>query len=503
MTTHSRPAPPASPDIAVAQAGTGAEATGPDTPLVLDLDGSLIRCDLLHETALAYVRRNPLRIFVLARWLLEGRAAVKRKLAERVSVDVDFLPVNEELAAFATEAKANGRTVVLATAADVFLASAIARRFPFIDKVVASDGVTNIKGAAKADKLAELYPDGFAYAGDSAADLAVWRRAKSVVIVEARGSVERDARQAGPVEAVFPRKSVARAFAKAARPHQWAKNALVFAPLILGGHLADPAAWVNALIAFVAISILASTTYLLNDLFDLPEDRLHWSKRHRPLASGRLPVLYAIAALPVGFLLSFGLGALIGAIAVVILLAYLLLTVAYSMSLKRQPILDAFTLAVLFTLRLGLGITAAQVVVSPWLLVFSMFLFSSLSFAKRHTEIERMATLGERKVAGRGYLSSDGPLILAMGVSSGLAAVMIMVLYLINDAFQAGLYQNSVWLWAFPPVLFLWIGRIWLLCQRGELNDDPVAFAVRDRASVALGAVMAAAFLAAWFGLGA
>ncbi len=472
-------------------------------PLVLDLDRSLIRCDILHETAVAFLRRNPLGLFSLARWLMQGRAVLKRKLAEQVEVDVEHLPVNEELAAFARAEKEKGRTVVLATASDLVVATAIAKRFPFIDRVVASDGVTNLKGKVKAETLAELYPDGFAYAGDSAADLAVWKKAKGIVLVETSGRVAREASRLGPVEASFPRASIGKALRKSARLHQWAKNALVFAPLVLGGQFANPVAWVNAALAFVAIGVLASTTYLLNDLFDLPDDRKHWSKRERPRASGRLPISVAVAALPIGFGLSFALAALVGSAAVAVLAVYLVVTVAYSMHLKRQPIVDAFTLAVLFTLRLGLGVVAAQVVVSPWLMVFSMFLFASLSFAKRHTEIERMANLGEMRVAGRGYLSSDGPLILSMGVASGLGAVMIMVLYLINDAFPGGLYANPVWLWAFPPILFRWIGRIWLLCQRGELNDDPVAFAVRDRTSIFLGAGIAAAFLAGWYGIGA
>jgi 4-hydroxybenzoate polyprenyltransferase len=461
-----------------AHAGTAARiddiaASEASLPLVLDLDHSLIRCDILHEAALAYLRRNPLGLFSLARWLLQGRAALKRKLAEHVTLDVESLPVNEELAAYAVAAKDKGRTVVLATASDTVFATQIAERFPFIDSVVASDGVTNMKGKVKAAALAEAYPDGFAYAGDSATDLAVWDKASS---------------------------SVTKALRKSARLHQWAKNTLVFAPLFLGGQIANPVAWTNATLAFLAIGVLASTTYLLNDLFDLPDDRKHWSKRDRPLASGRLPIFVAVAALPIGFAASFALAALVGPAVVGLLAAYLVVTVAYSMSLKRQPIVDAFTLAVLFTLRLGLGVAAAQVVLSEWLLVFSMFLFASLSFAKRHTEIERMAMRGEDRVAGRGYLSTDGPLILTLGVASGLGAVMIMVLYLINDAFKAGFYADPVWLWAFPPILFLWIGRIWLLCQRGELHDDPVAFAVRDRTSILLGAAMGMAFVGAAVG---
>jgi len=207
-----------------------------------------------------------------------------------------------------------------------------------------------------------------------------------------------------------------------------------------------------------------------------------------------------VAALPVGFVVSFALAAMVNLAVVGLLAIYLVVTVAYSMSLKRQPIVDAFTLAVLFTLRLGLGVAAAQVVLSEWLLVFSMFLFASLSFAKRHTEVERVATRGETRVSGRGYLSTDGPLIMAMGVATGTGAVMIMVLYLINDAFKAGFYADPAWLWAFPPILFLWIGRIWLLCQRGELHDDPVAFAVRDRVSITLGGIMGLAFIGAAIG---
>ena len=490
------------PDPAAPDPGADDRAVAP-LPLVLDLDHTLIRCDALQEMAVVYVRRNPLGVFRLVQWLAGGRANLKRRLAERVELDVETLPVNEELAAFAAAENDKGRPVVLATAADETYARQVADRFPFINTVIASDGVTNMKGATKADVLRARYPGGFTYAGDSAADLPVWQKAGGIILASASPAIERKAERLGPVEARFARPSRLRAFIKSARPHQWAKNTLVFVPLILGGKVGDPGAWIAAALAFAALSLLASTTYLLNDLFDLADDRRHWSKRARPLASGRLPILYAVVALPAGFLVSFILGVLAGPATLALLAAYLAITIAYSVALKRQPILDAFSLAVLFTLRLGIGVAAAQVAVSPWLMVFSMFLFTSLSFAKRHTEVERMATRGEHRVAGRGYLSTDGPLIIAMGVASGLGAVLIMVLYLINDAFTAGLYQNAVWLWAFPPVLFLWIGRVWLLCHRGELHDDPVAFAVRDRPSLMLGGLMGLAFLAAWFGIGA
>ncbi|WP_246479343.1 UbiA family prenyltransferase [Kaustia mangrovi] len=472
-----------------------------ETPLVLDLDRSLIRADMLHEMALTYIRRNPLRVLHLVGWALKGRAILKRKLAERVRIDVEGLPVNEELAAYAADEHGRGRKVVLATATDMFLAQRIAQRFAFIDEVVASDGVVNLKGRHKADRLSRLYPDGFAYAGDSRADLAVWPHSDGIILVEPSRATERAARRISEPELTFPRTGRLKALLKAVRPHQWAKNALVFVPLVLAGRAGEPEAWVGAGLAFLALGLLASATYLLNDLWDLPEDRRHWSKRDRPLASGRMSVAEAAVLIPLGLLASFAVAA-IGGIGVVAMIAlYLAVTLAYSLSLKRQPILDALTLATLFTIRLGLGIVATGVAVSPWLMVFSMFLFVSLSFAKRHTEIARMASQGKADVAGRGYRVGDGPLVLAMGVASGLGAVLIMVQYLLNDAFNAAFYGTPLWLWAFPPVLFLWVSRIWLLCHRGELNDDPVAFAVRDRVSIALGAAMVLAFLAAWAGV--
>lgn len=472
-----------------------------EPPLVLDLDGSLIRADILHETALAYIRENVLAIFHLIAWAMKGRAFLKRRLAERVRVDVDLLPVNEELAAYAARESERGRKVVLATATDTFLANRIAHRFPFIDEVVASDGVINLKGGRKADALAGRFPDGFAYAGDCRADLAVWRRAEGIVLVETGRRTESAARRIAAPERVFPRTGRGESIIRAARPHQWAKNALVFVPLVLAGRAGDPEAWMSAGLAFLSLGLLASTTYLLNDLWDLPEDRRHWSKRDRPLASGRMKLAEAAFLAPLGLAASFALAAFVGPAVVAMLALYLALTLAYSMSLKRQPIVDALTLATLFTIRLGLGIVATGVAASPWLMVFSMFLFASLSFAKRHTEIERMAARGETRVAGRGYRAGDGPLVLAMGVAAGLGAVLIMVLYLLNDAFSASFYGNPLWLWAFPPILFLWVSRVWLLCHRGELNDDPVAFAVRDRASLALGATIMLAFIAAWAGM--
>jgi 4-hydroxybenzoate polyprenyltransferase len=476
-----------------------------DVPLVLDLDKTLLRTDLLQEQALAFVKENPLRVFLLVYWLLRGRAHLKRQLALLAEVDVHRLPVNDALAAYAEAEHAKGRLIVLATAADFLIASAVAQRFGFIARVIASNGKANLKGEAKAKVLAEAFPHGFAYAGDSRADLHVWTRATRAILVETSRGVTRRAQKLADVEASFPRRSSLRPVLKAARLHQWAKNTLVFVPLVLSGKMLEMDAWLSAGLAFLALGILASTTYLVNDLWDIEDDRRHWSKRNRPLASGRMSIKAAVIAVPAGLALSFLIGALSGPPSVVaVLFAYLALTLGYSFAFKRKPVLDAFVLAVLFTLRLVLGIVAVGAVASPWLLVFSMFLFASLSFAKRQTEVQRSLEQGKdigQKIAGRGYFAADLPFILGMGIASGMASVLIMVLYLTDDALTAAFYGNSVWLWAIPPALFLWLSRIWMICQRGELHDDPVAFAIRDPKSLVICSFVGVAFVMAWAGV--
>lgn len=467
-------------------------------PLAVDVDGTLLRGDLLAESALAYLRGNPLRIFALLGWLMSGKAVLKRRLAEKVTLDVDALPVNEDLVAFVEAERAKGRDIHLATASDALAAARFAGRFGFVDGVIASDGVSNLKGEAKAAALRERFPGGFAYAGDASADLAVWRAADETVVVAAKPSTLAAAKAIRPPLAVFPRPSAGlKTVAKAARLHQWAKNALVAVPLVLGGKASDPEAWATVAAGFLLLGLLASCTYVLNDLWDIDDDRRHWSKKNRPFASGRLPIVAGLVAAPIGIVVALAGALAIGPSTFLAFFAYLALTLAYSLRVKRIMVLDAFTLASLFTLRLVVGITLAGVPVSPWLLVFSMFLFASLSIAKRHTEILRMIEAGKLETAGRGYLASDGPVLIALGVGSGVSAVLVMVLYLIEEAFSAGFYARPEALWMFPCALFVWIGRIWTISGRGELNDDPVVFAIRDKASLLLGASMGAAFLVA------
>lgn len=317
--------------------------------------------------------------------------------------------------------------------------------------------------------------------------------------MNADGTRDRTALKAATLEAaIIERKGLALPLLKSLRLHQWAKNFLIFVPLVLAGKFQSSEAWTACILGFLAFGFLASATYLINDLKDIPFDRLHWSKCARPLANGDLPMAAALAAAGAGAAISLAIAAGIDRGAVLILGIYAVLTLSYSMSLKRVPMLDVFIIAAMFTLRLVLGIHLAKVAASPWLLVFSMFVFLSLSLGKRYTEVGRALTLGRERIAGRGYLAKDGPLLFGLGLSTGVGAVLITILYLLNEAFAAGFYKSPLLLWAMPGVLFLWLGRYWLLAGRDMLHDDPLEYAVKDRVSLGLGAAMAAIFVGAW-----
>jgi 4-hydroxybenzoate polyprenyltransferase len=471
--------------------------TSDKVPLVVDWDGALLRSNLRQESVLQLVRRDPAALFEILPRLVRGRAAFGQFIAARGTLDLAGVPVRDDFVAWAQREHAAGRRIVLA-AADPSVAEKMAARFSFVDEVVAPDREDDGAGRTQADVLCRRFPQGYVYAGRSVADLEVWRRASDIVLVDASASTERQARALREPLAVFRRDPLTfTTMRRAVRAHQWVKNALVFVPLLLGGKFYDAAAWSHAFLGFLALSVLASSTYLINDLWDLGDDRRHWSKRGRPLAAGQLSIGAALVVAGAGLALSFALIAWAGAAAAAMLALYLAVAMAYSFRLKREPILDALTLAGLFTIRLGLGVAASGVRFSPWLFVFSMFVFASLSLAKRCTEITRMVQQNEVQPFGRGYKPSDEPLVLAMGIAAMFGATLIMIIYLISDAFPAGFYSHPAFLWVFPFVLFMWLARVWLLCHRGALQDDPVAFALKDPISLGYGTLVMVAFVAA------
>lgn len=466
-------------------------------PLVVDLDGTLLKVDTLHEGFVLLVCRRPLQALA-ALWLLltKGRAAMKAKISTFDVLDIETLPVREDLARWLGEQADAGRELHLVTAADHSVAQRIAARVGIFVTAVGSDGTDNLKGPKKADYLTATFPRGFSYAGDSAADLEVWKHCTGIVLVNASRSVERRAENLGrPVEARFERNGGRlRAFLKQCRLHQWSKNALVFLPILLAHHFTDVEAWVNSALAFFGLSIAASATYIINDLFDLSADRVHATKRNRPLASGNMSILLAAVVVPAMFIAGFALAFAVGWQAAVVLGAYLVLTLAYSIRLKRVPLLDTAVIGMLFTLRIVLGNVAAHLLPSPWLLAFSVTLFFSLAMAKRQSEIAKKSQVtGSERIAGRGYEPGDVMLTLVYGITSGVASLVVLMLYTTNGIATV-LYRNPAWLWAIPLLVYLWQMRVWLLAHRGALNDDPIVFALKDRWSLLLGAGCAVAF---------
>jgi 4-hydroxybenzoate polyprenyltransferase/phosphoserine phosphatase len=465
---------------------------------VVDLDGTLILTDSLHEQIAAALFSRPRSFFQTVPHLLRGRASVKAALSNEIDLSVARLPLYEDLVVWLQEEVTKGREIHICSAAHQSIVDGIASRIGIFKTAVGSDTI-NLKGEAKADYLAKRFPCGFVYVGDSFSDLAVWRVASGVVLANAGSVVSKAARGLGkPVEAEFPGPKLTLSDSiKALRVHHWSKNALIFVPLILGHLWTNSSAVADTLLGLICLLLVTSGTYLVNDIADLDADRLHWSKRARAIASGKLSIAagfaIAAAALVTGLIGAFILSS---AFALTIV-AYLVLTLGYSFGLKRVPILDTFIIGTLFTTRLVMGIALLHQSFSEWLLAFSMFFFFSLAMAKRHTEIVRAGASLMSNLAGRGYRTDDAPLTLILGVSSSIASLLILILFIVEEVQKRNLYAYPKALWGMPVILALWVGRIWLLSHRGEMKDDPVSFALRDKVSLCLGLAVVTDFILA------
>lgn len=455
-------------------------------PLCVDLDGTLIRTDLLWESALRLIAGNPLYLFALPFWLLRGRACLKSEIARRVELNAGSLPYHEEFLEFLREEHARGRRLVLATASNHLLAECVAAHLGLFAEVIGSDHTTNLRGSAKAACLVKRFGQrGFDYAGNSAADQPVWREARQALVV---GGSHRLVHQLSQEPAdrrvfVFERHPL-RAWVRLLRPHQWAKNLIVFAPLLTAHQLDKAPLLREAALAFAAFSLCASGLYVLNDLLDIEADRQHTNKRHRPFATGDLPVPLGLALAPVLLAGAVAVAAVLPWGFMCVLLAYLGLNAAYSLGIKRVVLLDVFCLAALYTIRLVGGHEATHVAYSAWLLVFSMFLFLSLALVKRFQELHTYNS----HARGRDYGPDDIGLITSLGTSSGYLAVLVLALYVNSEQVRV-LYRQPLLLLLVCPLLLYWISRMWLLAHRGKLHDDPVLFAVRDRVSYLVGAL--------------
>jgi 4-hydroxybenzoate polyprenyltransferase/phosphoserine phosphatase len=462
-------------------------------PLCVDLDGTLVKSDTLVDSLLALARTRPLRVFGLARRLLDGKAAFKSYVAEQVQLDVAHLPYNRKLLAFLVEESARGRPLYLATGADARLAARVAEHLGIFTCVLGSDGAINLTGNRKLDSLRSRLGAGeFDYVGNDTPDLPLLERAAEPLVANPSRRLRRKLKERGirPARTFEERSRPLGALEQAMRPHQWTKNLLIFLPLLLA-HVVSARRLLTALLAFCCFSLAASASYIVNDLLDIEADRHHALKRLRPFASGDLPALIGICAAGLFMLLALAGARLLPLAFLGWLLLYLASATAYSLYLKRIELVDVLVLSGLYTVRLLAGSAATRSHISPWLAGFSVFLFFSLAIVKRCAELENLRSSGSPPRNGRGYLVADLNQLRSFGTSSAFAAVVVFALY-ISSQEVVMLYRRPEVLWLIMPLMILWLCRVWLLASRGNLNEDPLVFALTDRMSLLIGAASVA-----------
>lgn len=455
-------------------------------PLVIDLDGTLLQSDLLAESFLGLLKQSFFSVLKVPVWLTSGKAAFKAKIAQIVDLDISVLPFNKEILEWLRQEKATGRKLILSTASNEKYANQVAEYLGIFDEVHASDMYYNLTSTHKRDRCVELYGEhGFDYAGNSMADISVWRASARAIVVHPGPGVLGRAQNVADIQRVFE-KSEKQIYAcvKALRIHQWLKNFLIFMPLLAGHFFLDSSLLIKAILAFFSFSFCASSVYLLNDMLDLEDDRHHHTKCQRPFASGTLSLSSGVLLVPFLLVVAFLIALILPRPFLVILSAYYLLTLSYALWFKRQVILDVIALAMLYTMRILAGSAALSVDNSFWMLVFSMFIFLSLAVIKRYIELRYLRKNGIIKnVRGRGYRTEDLELLASLGGASGYVAILVLALYINTDHVKA-LYKLPELLWLACPLLLYWISRAWIIAHRGEMHDDPVVFAMKDKLSL-------------------
>jgi 4-hydroxybenzoate polyprenyltransferase len=452
--------------------------------LYVDLDGTVIKTDLLFESILLLLKKNIFQTLLIPIWLLKGRANLKHQLSKRVHIPVELLPLNTEFHDYLKEEVERGRNIVLISASSQLPVRQVSDHLGLFIDAMGSDEDHNLKSKNKVTRILQLDPaGGFAYAGNSKADIAVWSEASEVILVNCKRSLAKNLQHGREsIQHFDAPQSTLKKFWQAIRPHQWLKNALIFLPLILSHQLNQPNLLLQACVAFLSFSCVASSVYLLNDMLDLNSDRQHQSKSRRPFASGELSLVYGYLGAPLLLILGFLIALWLPTEFVFVLLTYWLMTTLYSLLLKSLFLIDVLTLASLYTWRIIAGSAAISVVTTYYLLAFSFFLFLGLAMVKRYTEFLNLQNQGKSTIEGRGYGVENLQTLATIGGGSSLIAVAVFAFY-INAPATTELYSSPLLLWAICPLLLYLLWRIWALARRAELDEDPVLFALTDRRS--------------------
>ena len=466
--------------------------------MCVDLDGTLVRTDVLVESWFVLLKRNPLFAALAPLWLVHGKARLKHEIAQRADLEIQSLPYNMPFLDYLYDQHRQGRQLVLTTATNEKYANQVAQHFGIFESVMASDEQTNLSGEKKHRLLVQRFGvGGFDYAGNARSDLRVFPSARRAILVEPEPGVERVTKQVTEVVDVFRSDFTApRAYLRALRPHQWLKNLLVFVPIAAAHRLGVPGLLEQAFLALVAFSLCASSVYLLNDLIDLQADRKHARKRQRPFASGAASVKVGLMLIPSLLMVSAVIAVWLSPAFLAVLAVYYVLTLSYSLWLKGKVMVDVLLLAALYTIRILAGAVAVSVTPSFWLLAFSMFLFLSLAMVKRYAELLDVMKTGSESAEGRGYQVVDLATVQTLGAAVGYCAVLVLALYMNSDDVRAN-YVHPEAIWLLCPLLLYWISRMWLRAGRGQMHDDPLVFALKDRISLWVGVASAMVVLAA------
>ena len=454
-------------------------------PVVVDLDGTLTKTDTLHESIIQLVKRSPLRLLGLLFTLLKGKAAFKNAIAAQVDLDVTCLPYRQDFLEYLRKEKSKGRRIILATAAHQSIADKVAAHLGLFDEVLASNGGLNLKGAAKLAGIRDKLGSDFCYAGDSKADLTIWSNCSSAILAGASPQTTRAAKGMVAVEREFVNEGRSlKIWLRALRVHQWLKNLLIFVPVLTSfSFISDISNLILACVAFASFSIAASGTYILNDLWDLENDRQHTRKRNRPFANATLPIHHGLAVAAGTLITALFLSLLVSSSFAVMLVGYVVLTTSYSLLLKSYVLIDVLLLSLLYTFRILAGSAATGIPVSAWLLAFSVFLFLSLALVKRCAELVALTDSGKAATRGRDYQVTDLTVLWPMGVGAALSAIVVFGLFISSTETQSR-YASPQLLWLVAIGLLYWTGRLWVKTARGEMHDDPVVYAAKDRSSL-------------------
>jgi len=466
-------------------------------PLIVDLDGTLINTDLLHESVISLIKLKPWIVLIFPFWLFHGLAYFKSRIAKLITIRCSILPYNNEFLNYLKFQKGLGRQIILCTASNILLARAVSDYLGVFDNVFASDDLINLKGNEKVKLLVEIYGyKGFDYAGNSSVDKIIWKNCRYSIVVNGSKSLNKFATNILSVEKIFPKKKIGfKGWSKVLRLHQWVKNVLIFIPAIASHTITDIIILKSTCLAFLSFSFCASFVYIINDILDLDNDRRHKRKFLRPFASGMVPIWNGIFLSIILLILSLFIESFASNRFYYCILIYLILTTLYSLLLKEMVIIDVITLAILYSLRVVVGAFAIGSSLSFWILAFCVFLFLSLAFVKRAAELESHE-VNHIQINGRGYIKHDLQLIQHLGISSGFLSILVLALYINSDK-VIRLYSFPEIIWSAIPLFMWWLSWMWLQVSRGKMHDDPVVFAIKDKTSLLIGALFLCVFVAA------